>query len=285
MNLEPLREEIISIYRAYREICERHQLRHWAAYGTAIGAVRHRGFIPWDDDFDVAMPNEDYQRFIEFAVQELPGRYKIVTGVNSQCPQFGFAKVQLVDRNEVSRIETDCGCAFSQGVYIDVFPLCGVPQLSFFTKMWMLFLRVRQYALERRELRSVASKVAKCVGLLTKWIPGPSDITSLCIEKRRLQGLSPFDVSEKVARFDWNELRFGADETGKGMLHDGKWFATSIEFQYENTTVPVPGGYHELLTQYYGDYMTPPPVDKRVYAHSACSEAPWKYGPLINGIV
>ena len=63
-NIRPLQMEALKIFKVFSEICERHKLRYYAAYGTALGAIRHKGFIPWDDDLDVAMPRADYNEFV-----------------------------------------------------------------------------------------------------------------------------------------------------------------------------------------------------------------------------
>ncbi|MBQ3376643.1 MAG: LicD family protein, partial [Synergistaceae bacterium] len=68
----------LDIFKAFKAICEKHNLRYFAIGGTCIGAVRHHGFIPWDDDMDVAMPYEDYVKFFEVAPSELPEKYKFI---------------------------------------------------------------------------------------------------------------------------------------------------------------------------------------------------------------
>ena len=80
-NLKPVWSAILEVYDQYALVCNRFGLRHWVAYGTLLGAVRHKGFIPWDDDFDVFMPREDYERFLSIADTELPEYLKIVIGV------------------------------------------------------------------------------------------------------------------------------------------------------------------------------------------------------------
>ena len=78
-NLAPVWKVVLDIYREFAAICQRHSLRHYAAFGTALGAVRHKGFIPWDDDFDVMMPRPDYERLIEIAPSELPAHLQFLS--------------------------------------------------------------------------------------------------------------------------------------------------------------------------------------------------------------
>ena len=78
-EIHPLiKEELLSIYQAFAAVCEKHGLKYWVAFGTMLGAVRHNGFIPWDDDFDVFMLREDYEKFLTVADKELPEYFKDV---------------------------------------------------------------------------------------------------------------------------------------------------------------------------------------------------------------
>ena len=109
INLKPVWDAVLNVYREVAQICDKHGLRYYLTDGTALGAVRHKGFIPWDDDFDMSMPREDYQKFIEIARNELPEHLKFVNWENT--PEFTllFGKVQDTRADFVKSIEAECG--------------------------------------------------------------------------------------------------------------------------------------------------------------------------------
>ena len=129
-EISPLiKEEILSIYKSFAAICQKYDIKHCVAFGTMLGAVRHNGFIPWDDDFDVFMLREDYEKFLTVADKELPEYFKVVSHRN--CPAFpvNFSKIQESRKEIYEMIEEKEGYVSPTGLYIDIFPLDGVPSL------------------------------------------------------------------------------------------------------------------------------------------------------------
>ena len=126
-NLEPLWNEILKVYAEFARICAKHGLRHYAAYGTAIGAVRHKGFIPWDDDFDVVMPREDYEKFVAVAQTELPSWLTVLSRRLQADYYHVFNKVKVIDDSVVRKVQALSNLDLSEGIYIDIFPLDGAP--------------------------------------------------------------------------------------------------------------------------------------------------------------
>ena len=126
-TLSPLQGVILEIYKEVKKIFDRHGLRYYAIGGTCIGAVRHHGFIPWDDDLDVALPDVDFKRFIELAERELPPRYKLL--ISSDCPHRDSleAKVYDTETTFIESFEKRDPDSF-KGVFIDIFPMCGTPE-------------------------------------------------------------------------------------------------------------------------------------------------------------
>ena len=110
---------ILDILNAFMEICKRHDLRFYCCAGTAIGAVRHHGIIPWDDDIDVIMPRPDYDRLLEIAKTEDFGKYELVTPYNDESYPLYFSK--LSDRTTTLVEERERPCVI--GLYVDIFPL------------------------------------------------------------------------------------------------------------------------------------------------------------------
>ena len=128
----------LEIYDAIAKICEKHSIRYTAVAGTVLGAVRHNGYIPWDDDFDIAMPRKDYEKFIEKAKDELDDRFFLQNyETEPTCINY-FTKVR---RNGTLFVqESDVSVNMHKGIFVDIFPLDNLPKASFMRK----FFRFRQ---------------------------------------------------------------------------------------------------------------------------------------------
>ena len=131
MNLKPIWEASYRIYREMDAICQRHGLRLFAAYGTELGAMRHSGPIPWDDDFDTAMPREDFEKFLEVAPRELPKWLKVVSYRNFKGYTNLFPKVVICDAEMLDDICKQSGLPAPEGVFVDIFPIDGYPSSRF----------------------------------------------------------------------------------------------------------------------------------------------------------
>ena len=108
-RLRPLWDAILEVYKVFAAICDKHSLRYCADCGTALGAVRHGGFIPWDDDMDIQMPRPDYEKFASLAPKELPKGYAWIDRFN--CPDYdnAFGKVIVTDKSKVDLIAKESG--------------------------------------------------------------------------------------------------------------------------------------------------------------------------------
>ena len=123
MDIKDIKKEwnatILDILKAFIDICKKHNLRYYCCAGTAIGAARHHGMIPWDDDIDVLMPRPDYDRLLEIAQHEDFGKYEVVTPYNNESYPLYFSK--LVNRETTLIEEKERPCIL--GLYVDIFPL------------------------------------------------------------------------------------------------------------------------------------------------------------------
>lgn len=117
-----LQEHLRKMYIEIEKVCDRHGLRMCTGYGTVLGAIRHKGFIPWDDDMDLLMPREDYDKLINLYADELPENLKIYAPNSKNGPITRYAKV--VDIN-TKFLEPDSIADESHGMFIDIFPLEG----------------------------------------------------------------------------------------------------------------------------------------------------------------
>lgn len=249
-HLAPLWDRILEIYEAYRGICEKHGLRYYAIGGTLLGAVRHKGFIPWDDDFDVGMPRPDYERFIRAAQDELPTGLSWHSLENDEQHPYLFGKVKMDNDKEVRELHKATRLNLSQGVFIDVFPLDGLPS----TRLGMLWFCVRRALLRRAvggkkwwgSVFGMRSNVHQNLLRLQEWYSSWK-----YDECQRAGAVSPYDNTRTLRRWWFEKV----------------WFKSAKMVPFEDTEVPIPVGSHELMTNVFGDYMTPPPVEMRHPAH------------------
>lgn len=257
---------ITDLLREFHQICKENGLRYFACGGTAIGAVRHHGIIPWDDDIDVSMPRPDYDRLVEVCKQRDMGDYELSTPYNTD--NYGVPFMKLCNRNttliEISQIP----CLI--GVYIDIFPLDGTSENRLEAENMM-----RKYQKLKNQLEAVScrSSFLEHISLLTKlhewgrfliktkaFFCRNSTRKSILSKIDHLTRQYPFETSKHVAVFCGS---YGMKEIMPKSFCGG----VDIPMPFENITVMMPSGYDEYLTRIYGDYMQLPPKEKRISHH------------------
>lgn len=279
-NIRPLQEEVLKIFKAFADICGKHGLRYYAAYGTALGAIRHHGFIPWDDDFDVAMPRCDYDKFMVVSKAELPVGLKYCDWHNTkELTPHTYAKIQVADKEIVRVVEQRLERNLPHGVYIDIFPLDGAPRSKFLRNLWLLKFRVLSVVYGsfggvrmRRRLKSV---VGKLVGII--------------LNRLFIHAKAQTELAEHFDRLV-RSCAFGDGVGGcvfgpYGVLRDVipiEAYGEPRFVDFEDTRIAVPRDYDKYLRNIYGDYMVWPPEEKRLSSHAELPDAPWKFGPTVE---
>lgn len=251
--------------REVKRICDSHQIRYFMIAGTLLGAVRHKGFIPWDDDMDIGMLREDYTRFIEIAKQELDDRFFLQDPDTDPAYGLPFAKLLLKDTVMVE--QNSCDNQAQKSIYIDIFPLDCVPEDPKQQKQHnrrTYFLRRLLLAKQRYRVYRPGETVKKLVYLALRFL-------SLFASRQRICR----SLDEEIQRYNGQETEQivnigGAYGYNKETLRR-QWFDQSTELDFENITLSAPAAYTDYLEYFYGDYMTPPPEDKRFNRHSIVS--------------
>ena len=257
-NLRPLWRAILDVYEQVYAICERHQLRIFVAYGTEIGAMRHQGFIPWDDDFDVYMPRPDYNRFMELASKELPDYLEWHSIENDPDYHLLFGKVIDTRKDVIDRVKRESNLALNQGVFIDFFPLDGLPATKAGIFLWNVQRSLIRRAFDARNREhGLITLFYKFIAL---FLPRFKDERSYGLYLQNWISRLPFDSSRNVG---WNldTLRFPK------YIKRREWFDSAKIVPFENTQVPVPIGVLEDLKAMYGDYKKLPPKEQRKPSH------------------
>ena len=279
-SLKPIWDELIKIYKAFADICDRHGLRYYVTDGCAIGAVRHKGFIPWDDDLDVSMPRPDYEKFMVIAKNELPDN--LVAFDRRQCPEMKllFGKVQEVREEKVHEVEKQIGRILSNGLYIDIFPIDGCPS-SWFSILHLKFcfwvlLGVQRYRLNRLSHYSVKGKVMWIVGWLSVTMSARlrkiKSVDDIIDAKERLVCYRQYDICDKVVRM--------SNAVNRLIIHDKRTWGQGVLMPFYGMMVKMPTDYDAHLRALYGDYMCPPPITKRHPTHIFDHYFPWWHGPV-----
>lgn len=257
MNLDDLRklqDVELKMLVEFIKICDRHNLRYFVIGGTCLGAVRHSGFIPWDDDIDIGMPRKDYTKFQCIAPNELP-EYLFVQHFKSES---GFLLTYSKIRNSNTTFieETVADLNINHGVYIDIFPLDGVPNCQIKYRIHELLVRLLANALWINQKLSKPRWYTKVImRLIITWY-SPSDVHKMITSRLKKYC---FDDSRLVSNY------FGAYGAREVVPKD--YFGEGCKLKFEGISVNAPSIYDKYLTNIYGDYMKLPPKDKQVSHH------------------
>lgn len=258
-DLHPIWNAVLDVWQEVYKICQRHNLRVYVAWGTEIGVIRHKGFIPWDDDFDVIMPRKDYNKFIEISAQELPSHLKWHSIENDPNHKLMFGKVQDERKVLVEEVRRESRLPLAQGIFIDVFPMDGLPSSYLGILIWMIRKSImrRGYVKGTKKL-SIANVHWWLLAKLLK-LDKESDI-SWRIRLQKWLSKYDFDTSRFVS---WTL----ANDRFPRFIFDHDWFNGCRMLPFEGIYVPVAKEAEKHLSCVYGDYMRLPPEEKRVPTH------------------
>lgn len=247
--IRPLQLKILDILTSIDRVCETHNLRYYIIAGTLLGAVRHNGFIPWDDDIDIAMPRNDYDRLLAHAKEWLPAPLEAVAYETDATYPLPFAKIQDASTTLIERFHL----RYLGGVYIDVFPLDGVPSNSFARRIH--FMRHEFY---KRALYFIYRDPYKHGHGASSWLP-------LLARKLFTPEYIQQHIHSLMTRHNYDESALVADyDDGLKGVFKRETFGTPVKLTFEGKQVCAPQEYiHYLTTKYGVDYMTPPPAPKQ----------------------
>ena len=262
-----LKGVLLEIYSDIIEVCEKNNLSVMLVGGSALGAVRHNGYIPWDDDLDIAMPRCDYNNLPSLLTQMFPEKYDCTGAGFSEKPELGFIKVQkkgtLLKTLNESDEENPC-------IAIDVFPIEKVPNNRLIRFFHGFIVNILLY-------------VSVCVKLYEK---KESPFTQILLSdeqgkkslKKRLRFGHFFSLihhypvwynkcDKKVQKYANKETKLVSIPTGRGHyfgeIQPRSVFFPPVKHDFEGIESNIPNNYDKYLSALYGDYMQIPPVEKR----------------------
>lgn len=256
---EELKSIQLDILQNVAEFCTQNNITYFLAYGTLIGAIRHKGYIPWDDDVDIAMPRPDYDKFVQQYNVEQQTHYKVIAMENDKHYGFSFAKVHDIRTvmNETQYKQDHFG------VYIDIFPIDGVKDKKQVKKLRMVnkCLHTKKANFSQRKLsKKIINAFGKCILLPFSTHTILRFIDHLA--RKHPFGSTPFagGICDSVV--------------GERAVVDVNYFTDVKPHEFEGKLYNIPVGYDGWLRSIYGDYMQLPPEEKRITHH--VFEAWWK---------
>lgn len=238
-------------------ICDKYNITYYADYGTLLGAVRHKGFVPWDDDIDICLKRADYMKLIPILSKELPDFYSVnscYTNVSHRQPFSSIGNFAVYPVPEyVQKQFYDCPYV----VGVDIYPLDYMPfdndmaelQQSMYTIVYDVACRLDEIR-EQGQLQGYIKNIEQMCNvtlqdndlLRNQLIKLYDNIASICTEEE----------SDRLTQF----LRIA--QTGEESFYYVKeWYDSVIKMKFMDMEINVPCGYHEILTILYGDYMNP----------------------------
>lgn len=258
-TLRQLQQVSIFIYKELLTVCQRENIRLYLLGGTLIGAVRHQGYIPWDDDIDVCMSRPDYNRLLAITGGKIGDKCRIIDPAADEAYK-GVVPVVVYENSSVvsGQFKEDENLKISISIFVyDGAPTSKIGRFFYYSRLYMLRA---EHALCRANFANVNTKAAKIIGPV----------------------LSPLYNAAHVYKYKKKILKWQqkyAYETSKFVstnMDSGSWkevfpkdtFEQSTELMFEGIKSYAFSNYHEQLTKYYGDYMQLPPLEEQRGKHS-----------------
>ena len=244
-ELKKLKEEELKILDYFVSFCDKHKLTYQLTYGTLLGAIRHKGFIPWDDDIDVHMEPSDYLKFLDLIKKEQNNNYIIQNIDTEKYYHTYFTKIR---KNNTCMVEKEWQhIKIHKGINIDIFPLFPYPDDTTERKKMMFKLKLANL---------LASKNNKTNSIKNKIIFG-----LLRIIPRSITNKWTSSLILSILNYKGKYSNYKIEINDKPIKRT--WVKSSTIVPFEDRKYKIPTKYDEILTTFYGDYMTPPDESNR----------------------
>ena len=257
VDLATLKTMQVDILKEIDTYCHTKSIQYSLAYGTLIGAVRHRGYIPWDDDIDVIMMRNDYDKFLkEFNSQN--ERYAVISTEN--CPTYYAPYANVYMKN--TKLEEDQEHGAEIGIKVDIFPIDHLPDTKLFRKLIFAVSTFLGYLIGFRNEKNMRGKSLshKICAKLYRFFCGNMNVSALLAKYARWAD-KKYGSSKTINNIVWSP----SGEKGSFSISD---FENTIKLEFEGQQFDALKGYDSFLKKNYGNYMELPPVEKRVTKHS-----------------
>ena len=259
LKIEEIQEVSLRILKRITSVCEEHGFRYTLAFGTLIGAIRHKGFIPWDDDVDILMPRPDYERFILYLTNHPIEDLKVFNWKCVKNYPLGITRIcdmryRVFEKNFID---------FNHGIFVDVYPVDGLA--NSYNDAKKAFDRT---AKERDELFMSAVKKYREIRFV-EFFKNPR--LALSKLRRRILGIPYYQrkLEEEVIKYAFEDFKYVGvpNWNWARIVFERDWFNDRIKAPFEDGEFYITKHYDMMLKEEYGDYMQLPPIEKRVYHH------------------
>lgn len=260
-TLHIVQKYMLEITKEIKRVCDENGIRYFLDSGSLLGAVRHHGFIPWDDDMDVGMLRSDYDKFIKIAPEKLDSHFLIQTWENESGYGLPFAKIQIKDTEYLESNAENVNC--HHGIFVDVFPYDNFPDSIDYSQgkileFYKILMKAKCKYKPWKQQDNIDIK--KYIGYI------PLRFIAIFVNKQKL-----IQKYNKVAcRYNQVKTKYKFPQS---ISHYGEWIIPSealeatTELKFENTIFSVPKDYNGYLTHAYGNYMQLPPKEQRENRH------------------
>lgn len=243
----------LDLLNEFIRVCKKHNIKYFVDGGTMLGAVRHGGFIPWDDDVDIIMTREEYQKLEQVAPKEFEFPYFWQTETTDPGSLRGHAQLRNSLTTGILCMEFRRKFKFNQGIFIDVFPMDYVPDNKqerqlFFNELFSQREKAKKYAYLTSRYRDEGEGIIR-------------DIVHYVLSRITTSNKAYKDFEQLMMRYDTTPTntvsKLFFKETLDNIVWQSKWFEQSVEFPFEMLSVSVPVCYDEIMTHFFGDWRTP----------------------------
>ena len=256
-DIREIQQMELGIMEYIHEICQKIGVKYFLAYGSLIGAVRHKGFIPWDDDMDICMLREDYEKLQDYLIANPDERYEVMSYKNNLNYVYPFMKVQ---DNQTYLLEEDVRIDSNMGIYVDIFPVDGYEDDSVFKDKMTRLIKKRQLSCYTfkgiTNTKSLLNSLIRYISVIIFYFTNTN---------KYIRGIDELAKSRKV--LDYEEVDYLIYKDMNKPVWRREWLEQVTTGTFEGKEFMIPKNYHEILTSDYGDYTQLPPVELRFSHH------------------
>lgn len=257
LSFKELQEIELSILDAVDAVCKTHHIPYYLGEGSMLGAVRHHGFIPWDDDMDLLMMRDDYERFLQVAQEALGENYEVQHATTVKNYWSPFIKVRLLDNSRFGQKHI-AHLTDHNGPYIDIFPIDNAPTKRSLKQDWQAFtIRLARCTL--------TTKLGCRLKRDKKWWIGK--ICSPFVTVDKLHKILDRAFKKCNAPGNAYAVNLGSYYNYVKQTMPIEWYGEPRYVPFDGRMAPIPAEAEKILTAIYGDYMTPPPERKQAIKH------------------
>lgn len=250
----------LDLLNEFQKVCKKYNLSYYADGGTLLGAIRHKGFIPWDDDIDVIMKRDDYEKICEIAQNEFKEPYFWQTEYSDPSSLRGHAQLRNSNTTGILSEEAEKKYKFNQGIFIDIFPIDAAPDNE--EDLTRLISKVEHNLTKARRLARLTDRYTPSNNRLKYYIKG---LVHKCLK----------GPAKKLADYDKFYRRYEAEcksYNNKNTLRVAKYFHipflrkqiwmredfdSTTDVPFETINISIPNGYERILDTFFGEWRTP----------------------------